>query len=61
MARFYWYLDPLSPYKKKNIYIYIYIRVGPSLTKLSGSVHDVCIVSGPIQKQRCSEGHGLLT
>ena len=54
MARFYWYWI-LSPLIKKNI------RVGPPLTKLSGSAHDACLVSRPIQKQKCSEGPGLLT
>ena len=35
MARFSWYLDPLAPHQlKKHV-----VRVGPPLTKLSGSAH----------------------
>ena len=35
MARLKWYLDPSSPYQiKKNV------KVGPSLTNLSGSAHE---------------------
>ena len=37
IARLKWYLDPPSPHqlkKKKNI-----VKVGPPLTKLSGSAH----------------------
>ena len=38
MARLYWYLDPPSPHKlkkeEKNV-----VKVGPPLTKLSGSAH----------------------
>ena len=37
LARFYWYLDPLSP--KRNIYCQC-CRVGPPLTKLSRSAHE---------------------
>ena len=37
MARFEWYFDPIYPYQsKKNVG-----RVGPHLTKLSGSAHDI--------------------
>ena len=34
MARFQWCSDPLSPHQLKNV-----VRVGPPLTKLSGSAH----------------------
>ena len=37
MTRFWWYLDPLSPHRQKNTKNF---RVGPPLTKLSGSVHE---------------------
>ena len=41
MARFLWYLDPLSSHKKekeKNV-----VKVGPPLAKLSGSGHEGCV------------------
>ena len=34
LARFWSYLDPLSPHQLKNV-----VNVGPTLTKLSGSAH----------------------
>ena len=33
MARFEWYLNPLSPHRKTNV------KIGPSPTKLSESAH----------------------
>ena len=39
-ARFKWYSDPLSPHQQKNI-----VRVGPTLTKLSGSAHASTVVA----------------
>ena len=34
MARFHWYLDPLSPRQPKEV-----VKVGPPLTKLPDSAH----------------------
>ena len=41
MARFKWYLDPLFYPSTKKI-----IRIGPTLAKLSGSVHVFIVVVG---------------
>ena len=40
MARLEWYSDPPSPHQLKQV-----VKVGPPLTKLSGSAHEIFVLA----------------
>ena len=46
MAYFQWYLDPLSPHQQINV-----ARVGPPLTKFSGSAHVVEFIKNKFRER----------
>ena len=45
MARLWWYSDPPSPHQLKNV------KVGPPLTKLSGSAHGATVLISKLHNE----------
>ena len=45
MTHFYWYLEPLSLHQLKKQKTKKLVKVGPPLTKLSGSAHTLSVPS----------------